>query len=150
MGRSLNVVSLAGMSFAIGMLVDNAVVVLENIYRHHQMGVGKLEAARRGTSEVWGATLASTLTTLAVFLPILFVQEEAGQLFRDIALAISCGVGLSLIVSVVVIPTAAAKFLSDSPARSQPRKSVGGMLASILIGTIGSLCPNCVGRPSYR
>lgn len=110
-GRSLNVVSLAGMSFAIGMLVDNAVVVLENIYRHYQMGASREEAARRGTMEVWGATLASTLTTLAVFIPILFVQQEAGQLFRDIALAISCGVGLSLIVSVVVIPTAAAKFL---------------------------------------
>lgn len=114
-GRSLNVVSLAGMSFAIGMLVDNAVVVLENIYRHHQMGATRVEAARRGTYEVWGATLASTLTTLAVFIPILFVQQEAGQLFRDIALAISCGVGLSLIVSVIVIPTAASKFLSDRP-----------------------------------
>ena len=110
-GRSLNVVSMAGMSFAIGMLVDNAVVVLENIYRHYQMGAGRVEAAEKGTNEVWGATLASTLTTLAVFIPILFVQEEAGQLFRDIALAISCGVGLSLIVSVVVIPTAAAKVL---------------------------------------
>lgn len=110
-GRSLNVVSMAGMSFAIGMLVDNAVVVLENIYRHYQMGAGRVDAAEKGTNEVWGATLASTLTTLAVFIPILFVQEEAGQLFRDIALAISCGVGLSLIVSVVVIPTAAAKIL---------------------------------------
>jgi hydrophobic/amphiphilic exporter-1 (mainly G- bacteria), HAE1 family len=111
LGRSLNVVSLAGMSFAIGMLVDNAVVVLENIYRHYQAGASPTQAARRGTAEVWGATLASTLTTLAVFVPILFVREEAGQLFRDIALAISCGVGLSLIVSVVVIPTAAARLL---------------------------------------
>ena len=110
-GRSLNVVSLAGMSFAIGMLVDNAVVVLENIYRHYQQGADRVQAAERGTNEVWGATLASTLTTLAVFIPILFVREEAGQLFRDIALAISCGVGLSLVVSIVVIPTAAAKLL---------------------------------------
>lgn len=111
LGRTLNVVSMAGMSFAIGMLVDNAVVVLENIYRHHQQGDPPIEAARRGTTEVWGATLASTLTTLAVFIPILFVREEAGQLFRDIALAISCGVGLSLLVSVIVIPTAAARML---------------------------------------
>lgn len=118
-GRSLNVVSLAGMSFAIGMLVDNAVVVLENIYRHYQKGESQTDAARRGTTEVWGATLASTLTTLAVFLPILFVQEEAGQLFRDIALAISCGVGLSLIVSVIVIPTAASRFLGENRDRKQ-------------------------------
>ncbi|MEO8495698.1 MAG: efflux RND transporter permease subunit, partial [Planctomycetota bacterium] len=88
LGRSLNVISLAGLAFAVGMLVDNAVVVLENIYRHHQEGAGPFAAAERGTKEVWGAVAASTLTTLAVFLPVLFVQEEAGQLFRDIALAI--------------------------------------------------------------
>ena len=111
MGRSLNVISLAGMAFAVGMLVDNAVVVLENIYRHYQSGDDPLTAAVRGTKEVWGALLASTLTTLAVFIPVLFVQEEAGQLFRDIALAISCGVGLSLLISVSVIPTAAARIL---------------------------------------
>jgi HAE1 family hydrophobic/amphiphilic exporter-1 len=111
MGRSLNVISLAGMAFAIGMLVDNAVVVLENIFRHYQEGERPVAAALRGTSEVWGATLASTLTTLAVFIPTLFVREEAGQLFRDIALAISCGVGLSLVVSVTVIPTAACRLL---------------------------------------
>ena len=117
MGRSLNVISLAGMAFAVGMLVDNAVVVLENIFRHHQNGERSVVAAIRGTQEVWGAALASTLTTLAVFIPILFVREEAGQLFRDIALAISCGVGLSLLVSITVIPTAAARLLR------RPRKS---------------------------
>ena len=111
MGRSLNVISLAGLAFAVGMLVDNAVVVLENCYRHAQMGDDPFVAAVRGAKEVWGAVVASTLTTLAVFLPVLFVQEEAGQLFRDIALAISSAVGLSLIVSVTVIPTAAARLL---------------------------------------
>ena len=111
MGRSLNVISLAGLAFAVGMLVDNAVVVLENCYRHAQMGDNPFAAAVRGTQEVWGAVLASTLTTLAVFLPVLFVEEEAGQLFRDIALAISSAVGLSLIVAVTVIPTAAARLL---------------------------------------
>ena len=84
--RSLNVVSLAGLAFAVGMIVDNSVVVLENIYRHYQRGASAPEAALRGTREVWGAVLASTLTTLAVFVPVLFTQEEAGQLFRDIAL----------------------------------------------------------------
>jgi len=111
LGRSLNVISLAGLAFAVGMLVDNAVVVLENIYRRYQMGEGAFVAAFRATREVWGAVVASTLTTLAVFLPVLFIQQEAGQLFRDIALAISSAVGLSLIVSVTVIPTAAARIL---------------------------------------
>ncbi len=112
-GRSLNVISLAGMAFAVGMLVDNAVVVLENIHRHRQLGESPLAAAVGGTKEVAGAVLASTLTTVAVFLPVLFVEEVAGQLFRDIALAISCAVGLSLLVSFAVIPTASARLFRD-------------------------------------
>ncbi len=114
LGRSLNVISLAGMAFAVGMLVDNAVVVLENIYRRFHEGEPPFTAAVRGTHEVWGAVVASTLTTIAVFLPIVFVQEEAGQLFRDIALAISAAVGLSLIVSVTLIPTLAARMLKPT------------------------------------
>jgi HAE1 family hydrophobic/amphiphilic exporter-1 len=110
MGRSLNVISLAGLAFAVGMLVDNAVVVLENIYRHYDEGAEPFDAAIRGTQEVWGAVVASTLTTLAVFIPVIFIQEEAGQLFADIALAISAAVGLSLLVSVTVIPPAAARL----------------------------------------
>ena len=110
-GRSLNVISLAGMAFAVGMVVDNAIVVLENIFRHYQMGEEPETAALRGTHEVWGAVLASTLTTLAVFVPVIFVQGQAGQLFRDIAIAISCAVALSLIVSITVIPTAATRIL---------------------------------------
>jgi hydrophobic/amphiphilic exporter-1 (mainly G- bacteria), HAE1 family len=120
LGRSLNVISLAGLAFAVGMLVDNAVVVLENIYRHYQRGDAPFVAAERGTREVWGAVVASTLTTLAVFLPVLFVEEEAGQLFRDIALAISSAVGLSLIVSVTVIPTASARLFRDRGDRRRP------------------------------
>ncbi len=120
--RSLNVISLAGMAFAVGMLVDNAVVVLENIYRHFQDGKTPRQAAVEGGQEVWGAVLASTLTTLAVFLPVLFVQEEAGQLFRDIALAISAAVGLSLLVSITMIPTATARLLGGgNQAMSQVR-----------------------------
>ncbi len=103
-GRNLNVISLAGISFAVGMLVDNAIVVLENIDRHRKMGKKAFDAAYDGAREVWGAILASTLTTVAVFLPVVFIKEEAGQLFRDIAIAVSCAVTLSLIVSVSVIP----------------------------------------------
>ncbi len=114
LGRSLNVVLLAGMAFAVGMVVDNAIVVLENIYRHRSMGKGKLQAALDGAHEVWGAVLASTLTTMAVFLPVITVQEEAGQLFKDIAIAIASAVGLSLIVSVLVIPPLASKYFQAS------------------------------------
>lgn len=104
LGRNLNVVSLAGISFSVGMLVDNAIVVLENIDRHRKMGKPAYHAAYDGTKEVWGAILASTLTTIAVFIPIVFIQEEAGQLFRDIALAVTFSITLSLFVSLFVIP----------------------------------------------
>ncbi|MDC0261859.1 efflux RND transporter permease subunit [Planctomycetaceae bacterium] len=110
--RSLNVISLAGMAFAVGMLVDNAVVVLENIYSRFARGEDAVTAATKGTEEVWGAIVASTLTTIAVFLPIVFIQEEAGQLFRDIAIAISGAVALSFLVSMTVIPTAASRLFS--------------------------------------
>jgi HAE1 family hydrophobic/amphiphilic exporter-1 len=111
LGRTLNVVSLAGLAFAVGMVVDNSIVVLENIYRHRQMGKPLFDAARDGAEEVWGAVLASTLTTVAVFVPVVFIREEAGQLFGDIAVAISCAVLLSLVVSMTVIPSLSARIL---------------------------------------
>ena len=113
-GRSLNVISLAGLAFAIGMVVDNSIVVLENIYRHRQMGKSRPRAALEGASEVWGAILASTLTTVAVFLPVLFIEDEAGQLFRDIAIAISAAVMLSMVVAITVIPALSAKILGGA------------------------------------
>ncbi len=136
MGRSLNVISLAGLAFAVGMLVDNAVVVLENIYRRRQAGEPAFRAAAAGTSEVAGAVVASTLTTIAVFVPVLFVEETSGQLFRDIALAISCAVSLSLIVSFTMIPTAAARLFargtsSDSANRSSQNDSPPPAVRSI-------------------
>ena len=124
-GRTLNVISLAGMAFAVGMLVDNAVVVLENIFTRWSAGEDARASAIHGTEEVWGAVLASTLTTVAVFLPVLFVREEAGQLFGDIALAISAAVLLSLVVSVLVVPVAAAKLLAGGAARRAAGDVVG-------------------------
>jgi HAE1 family hydrophobic/amphiphilic exporter-1 len=123
LGRSLNVISLAGLAFAVGMLVDNAVVVLENIYRHYQMGKHPFAAAVHGAKEVIGAVIASTLTTLAVFIPVIFVQQEAGQLFRDIALAISFGIGLSLIVSFTLVPVAAARLLATQEHHKKENES---------------------------
>ncbi|NCA10801.1 efflux RND transporter permease subunit [bacterium] len=115
--RTLNVISLAGIAFAVGMLIDNAVVVLENIFVHWSKGEDPATSAVRGTTEVWGAILASTLTNVAVFLPVLFVEGEAGQLFGDIALAIAAAVGLSLAVSGLVVPVAAAWLLQGRHAR---------------------------------
>ena len=115
LGRSINVISLAGMAFAVGMVVDNSIVVLENIYRRYQeLNESPAVAAVRGATEVWGAVVASTLTTLAVFIPVIFVEGQAGQLFRDIAIAISTAVGLSLIVSITVIPAAAMRILKPN------------------------------------
>jgi len=114
LGRTLNIISLAGLAFAVGMVVDNAIVVLENIYRRIQGGESPRRAAYLGGREVWGAILASTLTTAAVFVPVLTIQEEAGQLFRDISLAIVASVMLSLIVSITVIPAASARWLTPN------------------------------------
>lgn len=111
LGRNINVISLAGMSFAAGMVVDSSIVVLENIFRHTELGKSRVQAAFVGASEVWGAVLASALTTMAVFIPVTFVKEEAGQLFRDIAIAIASAVGISLIISITLIPTLAARVL---------------------------------------
>jgi HAE1 family hydrophobic/amphiphilic exporter-1 len=115
LGRSINIISLAGMAFAVGMVVDNSIVVLENIYRHLTMRKGVFKAAYDGASEVWGAVLASTLTTLAVFIPIVFIQEEAGQMFRDIAITISASIALSLLVSITVIPTLTTLLIRLKP-----------------------------------
>lgn len=114
MGRSLNTISLAGISFAVGMLVDSAIVVLENIDRHRKSGDSIGEAAYKGTSEVWGALIASALTTIAVFLPIVFLEDEAGQLFKDIAIAVTSAVSFSLFVSISVIPMLWKKFAGVS------------------------------------
>ncbi len=114
LGRSINVISLAGLAFAVGMVVDAAIVVLENIYRHKEAGHSNARAAYLGAQEVWGAVLVSALTTVMVFIPILVMELEAGQLFRDIAVAISVSVMLSLLVSVTVIPALSKKLLIDS------------------------------------
>jgi len=114
MGRSLNTISLAGISFAVGMLVDSAIVVLENIDRHRKEGMSIADAAYKGASEVWGALIASALTTIAVFLPIVFLQDEAGQLFKDIAIAVTAAVTFSLFVSISVIPMLWKKFAGIS------------------------------------
>jgi len=112
LGRSINVISLAGIAFAVGMVVDAAIVVLENIFRLRQQGVPAARAAYEGASQVWGAILVSALTTVMVFIPILVMELEVGQLFRDIAVAISVSVMLSLLVAVTVIPALSSRLLA--------------------------------------
>ena len=119
LGRSLNVPALGGLAFAVGMLVDNAIVMLENIFRRHQLGESPEAASVNGAGEVWGALLNATLANLAVFIPVLFIREEAGQLFRDIAIAISAAVALSMLVAVAVVPTAAMRILKPHPRRDE-------------------------------
>ncbi|MBW2414563.1 MAG: efflux RND transporter permease subunit [Deltaproteobacteria bacterium] len=119
--RSLNIISLAGLTFATGMVLDNAIVVVENIFRQRELGKGTFRAAYDGAREVWGAILASTLTTLAVFIPIILIEDEAGQIFRDIAIAISIAVALSLIVAITVIPMVGARLLGSPPRTSEDR-----------------------------
>lgn len=110
-GRTLNIVSLAGLAFATGMVLDAAIVVLENIFRQRESGRHGDEASLRGTSQVWGALLASTATTVAIFMPVVFLKDEAGQLFADLAITISAAISASLLVAVTVLPTAAAKWV---------------------------------------
>ncbi len=150
LGRTLNVLTLAGISFAVGMLVDNFIVVLESIFRHHSEGDDILDATVKGTREVWGAIVASTMANLAVFVPVLFIEDQVGQLFRDLALAVSCALGLSLLVALIVVPTAAARLLKKSsrdvtenteeaerladpaaPIDEKPHGAIGNLLAAL-------------------
>lgn len=125
-GRTINVISLAGVAFAIGMTLDNSIVVLENIYRQLAQGKPRLDAAIAGVREVWPAVLASTLTTVFVFLPIVFVEEEAGQLYSDIAIAISASILMSMIVAITLVPAAAGRFL-----REPDRNATHGVLQRV-------------------
>ena len=109
-GRTINVISLAGIAFAIGMTVDNTIVVLESIEQARRRGLDRIEGAIRGVRDVWPAVLASTMTTVLVFVPVLFVEQEAGQLYSDIAIAIAAAIIASMLVAVFVVPAAIARL----------------------------------------
>lgn len=109
-GRTINVISLAGIAFAIGMTVDNTIVVLESIEQARRRGLSRFEAAVAGVNEVWPAVLASTLTTVLVFAPVLFIAEEAGQLYSDVAIAIAASILASMLVAITMVPSASARL----------------------------------------
>ena len=105
---SLNIMSLGGIALAVGMLVDNSIVVLENIVRKKEMGEDIKEAAKNGTSEVASAVVAATLTTVAVFFPMVFISGIAGELFKDQALTVTFALLFSLLVALTLIPMLAS------------------------------------------
>lgn len=127
---SLNIMSLGGIALGIGLLVDNSIVVLENISRHREMGKSPLQAASDGAGEVGTAVIASTLTTIAVFFPLVFVEGIAGQLFRDQALTVTFSLLASLVVAITLIPMLASlagreKTKIEKPVLREPRTRVG-------------------------
>ena len=132
---TLNIMSLGGIALGIGLLVDNSIVVLENISRHRAMGKNTLQAARDGAGEVGTAVIASTLTTVAVFFPLVFVQGIAGQLFRDQALTVTFSLLASLLVAVTLIPMLSSlpgreSKPAEDPVLKEPKTKVGRGLRS--------------------
>jgi multidrug efflux pump subunit AcrB len=119
-GRSLNVISLAGLAFAVGMVLDAAIVVSENIVRLREGGEVPARAALLGTRQVQGALLASTATTVAIFLPVLFLQDVEGQLFADLALTIAIAVCASLLVALTILPTLGGSWLKPRKLTREP------------------------------
>lgn len=136
---SLNIMSLGGIALAVGMLVDNAIVVLENIVRRKEHGDGVLTAARVGTAEVGTAVTAATLTTIAVFFPMVFISGIAGQLFRDQALTVTFALAFSLLVALTLIPMLAAlggssRYSSESD-DSEPNRATRAAAQSVRLAT---------------
>ncbi len=136
---TVNLLTLGGLALGVGMLVDNSIVVLENIFRRQELGESPREAAIQGTAEVSRAITASTLTTIAVFLPVVFIQSMAGHIFRDLAMTVTFSLLASLIVALTVLPLMASSFVrvSDSyierAKRDRKRKeSLGGIYDRML------------------
>lgn len=123
--RTINVISLAGIAFAIGMTVDNSIVVLESIEQARRRGLKRLEAAISGVRDVWSAVLASSSTTVLVFSPVMFINEEAGQLYSDIALAISASIIASMLFALFIVPAASAAIGGRVVDKAQTKNKTG-------------------------
>ncbi|RLA13508.1 MAG: AcrB/AcrD/AcrF family protein, partial [Gammaproteobacteria bacterium] len=136
-GRTINVISLSGVAFAIGMTLDNSIVVLENIQRHRRMGKDRFDAALAGVREVWTAVLASTLTTIFVFVPLMTMQEEVGQLYSDIAIAISASIIFSMFVAITLVPSASANMAGVGSRAGNPDSLLNRIGASFNRSVMG-------------
>lgn len=125
-GLSINLMTLGALALAAGMLVDNSIVVSENIYRHLQLGSPSFKAAVAGSNEVSGAIFASTLTTISVFFPVVFLSGLAGELFNDFALTVTCALLASLLIALTLIPMLASRFLQretrEQPGQAKPSR----------------------------
>ena len=130
LGRSLNVISLAGLAFATGMVMDAAIIVLENIIRRREMGEDADTASAKGAGQVWGALLAST-TTVAIFLPIIFTRNAEGQIFADLAVTIAVGVAVSMVVAVTILPVVTKYWVRDR--KTQTRQVLLGKVADFVM-----------------
>jgi hydrophobic/amphiphilic exporter-1 (mainly G- bacteria), HAE1 family len=136
---SLNIMSLGGLALGVGMLVDNSIVVLESVQRYRERGMAALEAARKGSSEVGSAVIAATMTTICVFVPIVFVEGVAGQLFRDQALTVTYSLVASLIVALMLIPMLSSLSLNRMLAEDgAPRPGVAVRGPAYLVRWIGA------------
>lgn len=111
-GQTLNILTLAGLAFAVGMVIDNAIVVVENVFSKLEDGLNPMDAAIVGTKEVSGALVASTLTTVAVFLPLVLVDGEAGRVFRALGITLASSVALSLLAAITLVPMLSGLLLS--------------------------------------
>jgi multidrug efflux pump subunit AcrB len=120
-GHTLNVISIAGIAFAVGMTLDAATIVLESILSRRERGLSPAQAALEGATAVWPALFASTLTTIIVFLPVIFMKNVEGQLFADLALTISVAIAMSLVMAMTVLPTAAARWLKVTTAAASQK-----------------------------
>jgi len=124
-GLTLNIMTLGGLALGAGMLVDNAIVVLENIFRNHEQGASTNEAAIQGTSQVGGAIIASTLTTIVVFIPIVYLRGASGELFKEQAFTVAFSLLASLVVAILIIPMLYSRlYRKRSPFTGRTRKSV--------------------------
>ncbi len=131
-GFTLNLMTLGGLALGVGMLVDNSIVVLENIYRLREGGQGREEAAVHGSEEVIAAILASTLTTVVVFLPLVFVRGMAGVMFKQLAMVIGFALLCSLGVAMALVPMLSAKLLGAGPLHEGPRGSLRGWFFRVI------------------
>ncbi len=136
-GRTINVISLAGIAFAIGMTLDNSIVVLESIDLERRKGASRLRAAVDGVRQVWPAVFASTMTTVLVFIPVALIEEEAGQLYSDVAVAIAAAILASMLVAVTVLPTAAARLALGRSAVA--KAGAGDRLRALTLGIVAWL-----------
>ena len=146
MGRSLNIVSLAGLAFAVGLVLDAAIIVQENIVRLRQEGLSRKKAVRKGPSQVVGALFASTITSIAIFLPILFMQGLAGQLFADLALTLSVAVAASMLSAMTILPVASQHFLKGEVNVDPMKKAWEALTARIIQLTKHAQTPDPVDR----